>query len=979
MKPCQRGRAVALTFAMALAGCGDNATAIAPVPDSAPITGPFDALPMSQDFAAAGLSAPVHAARDDFGIMHIVAQSVGDLGYGQGYVMAHDRLPQMDILRRFGSGRLAELFGALDQKTIETDLQMRVHRMRPLAEEAWAILKASADPEDKKIVQLLTRFADGVNAYAADVKAGRFQIDPAIATSFDPERFVAWDPVDSLVLGRFQAFALSWTTPVELDLTTIYQGARAKFDGASAGNPAYHARKGISGDLLHIKPVGRFPTIDGFPNVAVDSGTRSDAGRPIIDDTGLGGRQRPARGKAGARRPVVPRAVLDNARDFFRDRMKDDLFGLLSPHVFMVPHAGSNDWVVGPALAGGKTLIAGDQHLQLPNPSIFYPTHLTVPGELDAVGVTFPGIPGIILGHNGKAAWQSTVVFHDVNDVFAETIVPCTAGGGSCVVHAGGQVKIEPWTETIKIGANGTITGQVTATYEDVPHHGPIIPTIANGHVLPRTATTALSVAYTGYQPTMEIRAVWGLVKASTVDEGFKALANFQYGGQNWVIIDNQGNIGWTSNAKVPVRKDAAYAWNAVTNPDGVAPFMVMPGDGSADWTGTMDTRYVPHVINPTAGFIVTANSDPVGATFDNDPLNQVDADGHPLYAGTTYAAGVRSERIAARIQADATASGNQVTLDDLAAIQHDSTSLVGKKLTPTLVTALGYVADPTGAPADVVAYLATLSPADRTALTGARTLLAGWSFAAPTATGASPTTDERRDAAATALFNVWMHYFIQDTLGDEYAAIPFNVWGIEQNLLVRNVYGLLVEPSGMVMSTTTGQPIICDDLTSAGADESCTQHVLSATRAALAWLASADGFGSPDPMTWAWGDKHRLIIPPLFPNAELNVPPATDPTDPEGFAKPGDQFVVNRADCGWDNLDFHQEADGPAERFLAEATVGGPIKARMQLPGGAIYDRQSPHYRDLLDKYYLKQTHFDVPFTPAEILARGEDRWVFH
>ncbi|MCE9580323.1 MAG: penicillin acylase family protein [Deltaproteobacteria bacterium] len=974
MKQCQRGRAVALTFALVLGACGDNGTAVVLPPDSAAIPpGPFDALPMTQDFAAAGLSAPVHAARDKYGIMHINAQSVADLGYGQGYVMAHDRLPQMDILRRFGSGRLAELFGALDQKTIETDLQMRMHRMRPLAEEAWAILKASTDPEDKKIVQLLTRFADGVNAYAADVKAGKFQIDPSVATSFDIDRFVAWDPIDSLVLGRFQAFALSWTTPVELDLTTIYQGARQKFDGASAGNPAYFARKGISADLLHIAPVGHFPTIDGFPNVDPDTGTRSDAGRP-------GANLRGKRGKSsGARRPVVPREVLDNARDFFSDRMKNDLFGLLSPHVFMVPHAGSNDWAVGPALANGKTLLAGDQHLQMPNPSIFYPTHLTVPGELDAEGVTFPGIPGIILGHNGKAAWQSTVVFHDVNDVFAETIVPCTTGGGDCVLHDGGQVKIESRTETIKIGANGTITGEVNATYEMVPHHGPIIPIISNGHVVPRTASTALSVEYTGYQPTMEIRAVWGLVKSSTVDQGFKALANFQYGGQNWVIIDNQGNIGWTSNAKVPVRKDAAYEWNAQTNPDGIAPFMVMPGDGSADWTGTMDTRYVPHVINPTAGFIATANSDPVGATFDNDPLNQYDKDGHVLYAGTTYAAGVRSERIAERIQADATSTGNKITLDDLAAIQHDSTSLVGKKLTPPMLTALAYAANPTGAPADVVAYVATLSPADKAALASARTLLAGWSFAAPTATGASPSADEKRDSAATALFNVWMHYFIQDTLGDEYAAIPFNVWGIEQNLLVRNIYGLLVEPTGMVMSATTGQPILCDNLTTAGADESCTQHILSATLEALAWLKSSDGYGSSDPNTWVWGDKHRLIIPPLFPNAALNVPPATDPTDPTGFAKAGDNFVVNRADCGWDNLDFHQEADGPAERFLAEATNGGPIKARMQLPGGAIYDPGSPHYRDLLDKYYLKQTHFDLPFTTAEIVAAGEDRWVFH
>ena len=80
--------------------------------------------------------------------------------------MAHDRLPQMDILRRFGAGTLAELFGALDPSVIDTDLEMRVHRMKPLAQQSWDMLKASTDPTDQQLVQLLQRFADGVNAYA---------------------------------------------------------------------------------------------------------------------------------------------------------------------------------------------------------------------------------------------------------------------------------------------------------------------------------------------------------------------------------------------------------------------------------------------------------------------------------------------------------------------------------------------------------------------------------------------------------------------------------------------------------------------------------------------------------------------------------------------------------------------------------------------------------------------------------------------
>ena len=71
------------------------------------------------------------------------------------------------------------------------------------------MLQASTDPTDQQIVAMLQRYADGVNAYATDLQAGKYDLDPNLLVSFDPQRFAPWSPVDSLVLGRFQAFALS--------------------------------------------------------------------------------------------------------------------------------------------------------------------------------------------------------------------------------------------------------------------------------------------------------------------------------------------------------------------------------------------------------------------------------------------------------------------------------------------------------------------------------------------------------------------------------------------------------------------------------------------------------------------------------------------------------------------------------------------------------------------------------------------------
>ena len=942
-------RALFLALVFVVVACGDNDTA----------KGPFDGLPLDKEFTDASLTAPVHVARDKYGVAHISGDTTADVAYVQGYVMAHDRLPQMDILRRYGAGTLSELFGALDPSVIDTDLEMRVHRMKPLAQQSWDMLKASSDPTDQELVLLLQRFADGVNAYAKDVNAQKWVLDPNLLVSFDPARFVDWSPVDSLVLGRFQAFSLSWSTPFEVDLTNVYQGLRTTYDAATMANPAAYARRGISRDLVVTQPIGVRPTIDGFPNVDPDTGTRADGGRP-----GRAKRKRTHATVAGPKRPFVPQELFDDAKRALSRDVHDGPFGALGPHAFMRPWAGSNNWAVAPALAGGKALLATDQHLQLPNPSIFYPTHLIVKDRFDTLGITFPGIPGVILGSNGNVAWAATVSEHDVNDVFLETIAPC--GTGSCVAFDGQQVPIETFTETIQIGALGTITETRQATYEVVPHHGPIIPTIVNHKLVPRTTSTAMSVQYTGYVPTFEIRALWKLGHAKTVDDGFKALADFSYGSQNWTMIDNSGNIGWTTNAVVPWRAPAAYAWDPDTNPDGLAPFMVLPGDGTAEWEGRMDARYVPHAINPAQGYLATANADPVGATFDGKPLNQAMVDGRPLYAGVTYAPGLREERITEVIES--TAAAGTVTLDDMSKLQHDTRSNVGTHLVAPVLAALAYVDDPTGAPADAAAYIAGLAPADKATLDTAKQLLAGWTKATPAAVAGSPSAGDVADSAATGVFNMWMHFFITNTLADEYTVAGFDMWNLGDDFLVRVIYRLLVHPELMVQSATTNQPIICDNEPAGGPDDSCTKVILVSMASAMAQLASK--YGTADVAQWRWGKLHVQSFKPLFPNTALDIGP---------FAKAGDNFNVNRADQGWFDTDFSQFADGPAQRFLAEAAPGETIAVKWALPGGVIYDSRDKHYRDLLDDYYLPEKHFDAPYAVTDINANGESRWEFH
>jgi acyl-homoserine lactone acylase PvdQ len=199
----------------------------------------------------------------------------------------------------------------------------------------------------------------------------------------------------------------------------------------------------------------------------------------------------------------------------------------------------------------------------------------------------------------------------------------------------------------------------------------------------------------------------------------------------------------------------------------------------------------------------------------------------------------------------------------------------------------------------------------------------------------------------------------------------------------VRIVYALLHDPNSFVTSPATQQPILCDNYAVLGPDDSCTKAILQSMVDAIAHLASPQGFGSEDPRDWRWGALHRRTITPLVPEPALNLPvppvsPVSGDAEPAGFATAGDDFTVARGDAGWSDLAFSTRPGGPAARLLAEALPGGPITLRWALPGGVIYDRRSPHYRDLLDRSYLTDQLREAPSSTEQIVAAGESRWVF-
>src|SRR5205807_2636010 len=111
-----------------------------------------------------------------------------------------------------------------------------------------------------------------------------------------------------------------------------------------------------------------------------------------------------------------------------------------------------------------------------------------------------------------------------------------------------GLVKLQKRVENIGVGRFGKVQRTLAVTLWDVPHHGPVLPHIAAHDTVP-LSPVEISVRYTGYVPTFELRAVLNLNRARSVQEGMAALErDFSVGSQNWVLGDADGHIGWTSH-----------------------------------------------------------------------------------------------------------------------------------------------------------------------------------------------------------------------------------------------------------------------------------------------------------------------------------------------------------------------------------------------------------------------------------------------
>ena len=484
-----------------------------------------------------GINDRVTIRRDERGIPYVEAQNDEDLYFGQGYATAADRLWQMDLFRRTARGELAEILGVgPNNLAIDQDKLHRTYGFAQAAETEYT----NASPRARAV---LDAYARGVNAYAAS-------LDPK---SMPPEfqilqyGFRPWTGADSLIVVKIFFEALSDTWRIDI--------MRQAFSVLPAEKRAWLT-----------------PEISALDVLVVGKDTQRATGSARVTPDPLS----PKTIEALAQNQMIASAALA--------RIGFDTDAL----------AASNNWVVsGNRTVSGKPLLSNDPHLRPTAPSIWHMVHLTAPG-VRVAGVTSPGLPGVVIGHNDRIAWGFTNVGPDVQDLYVEKFNPDnskqyqTPSGWQDVIVRREEIKVR---KGIGSSEYETVVHEVTVT-----RHGPII-FEGDGK--------RYALRWTALDPTKNNSdSTYQLNRARNWKEFNTALESFTAPTQNIVYADVDGHIGYHAAGVVPIRKSG----------DGSVPY-----DGATDageWATYIPVPKLPTVFDPPSGMIVTANQRIVGTDY---------------------------------------------------------------------------------------------------------------------------------------------------------------------------------------------------------------------------------------------------------------------------------------------------------------------------------------------------------------------------
>ena len=341
----------------------------------------------------------------------------------------------------------------------------------------------------------------------------------------------------------------------------------------------------------------------------------------------------------------TPKGIGARLDDFFQLALRTRAKLGMPPAVL-----GSNSWAVsGARTTSGKPLLANDPHLGLTLPAVWYEMHLVAGSELEVAGVTLPGLPGVVLGHNRDIAWGFTHGMIDDLDFYLEKI---NSTNPDEYWRDGVWKKMEVLEEYISIkGRREPELFKIRSTI-----HGPVVDAI---NAVAQNDSLAVTFRWTGFEATDEMRATCMLNRAKSWNEFLEAMRYFQVPNQNAIYADVAGNIGYYSCGFVPIRRDGK----------GYLPYRGW--ENSGDWIGMIPFEQMPHVYNPPQNFVATAN-------------NLITGKNYPFYISNAWEPTGRIERITELIAPD-----DKIDVKKFQQMQNDVVSMHARRMLPLLLKLL--------------------------------------------------------------------------------------------------------------------------------------------------------------------------------------------------------------------------------------------------------------------------------------------------
>ncbi len=479
-----------------------------------------------------GLVDSVMVRYDDRHVPHVFATREDDAVRALGYVVARDRLFQLEVQTRATAGTLTELVGAA---ALELDREMR--RLGLARSAQRELNRLPVDGLDRR---MLDAFAAGVNAWLDGLGRRQRPFEYHVLG----RRPARWEPEHSLYLIRRMGYTLTYFGPE-------FERQRAvRLVGAEAADALLPIRAPIQEPI--VPDGGPYPTFDRTPFPPPAGGARAGAGPD--------------------------------------DRTEGPAFDTRRRHA-------SNNWAVAPTRsATGHALLAGDPHLELTLPSVWYEVHLNVPNLLDVYGVTLPGSPAVIIGFNRDVAWSFTNSQADVLDFYAEEVDD--PDRPTRYRLDGAWRPLEQHVEEFR-APNGALLA-IDTMY--ATHRGPVV--WRDGH--------PYSIRWTVLEASGTGGAVHRAAKSASVAEWLEAMEAYEAPIQNGLVADRAGSIAVRAGGWYPVR------------PGGRGDTIFDGTTSASDWTGRLPLARQPFAVNPPQGFLASANQQPlVGAEYlGGDPVS---------------------------------------------------------------------------------------------------------------------------------------------------------------------------------------------------------------------------------------------------------------------------------------------------------------------------------------------------------------------